>query len=97
MAAAFFKTPELALDAEEATMLSGAIQSVQDFYDFETSAEVMLWVNFAGALAAVYGPRLVAIGMRTKKDKAKKKEAEPSSQNSPVMEGILVPHHAPTG
>lgn len=98
MLAAFFKAPELMLDEQESAMLASAVQSVQDFYDFETSAEVLLWMNVAGTLAAVYGPRVMAIGMRSKKAKASKPQPEREAQVSPavVMEGFTVPHHAPS-
>lgn len=98
MLAAFFKAPELMLDEQESAMLASAAQSVQDFYDFETSAEVLLWMNVAGTLAAVYGPRVMTIGMRSKKTKANKPKADPEPSVSPAAyaEGFLVPHHAPS-
>lgn len=89
--------PEMAIDEQEAGMLAGAVKSVQDFYDVTASAEVILWVNVAGIMGAVYGPRALAIMSRRKKNKKEKPAPEKSDESGPViLEGFAVPHHAPT-
>lgn len=97
MAAATIGAPELVIDEKEANKLAVAIQNVQDFYSFKTSAEIMLWVNFVGALGAVYGPRAVAIYSRKHKSKDKKEpEDKPEINIAMPIEGVNIPHHAPT-
>src|SRR5574337_515739 len=89
--------PEMAIDEQEAGMLAGAVKSVQDFYDVSASAEVILWVNVAGILGAVYGPRALAIMSRRKNNKKEKTKSEKSDESGPViLAGFAVPHHAPT-
>lgn len=97
MASKGLKTPELVLDNQESRMLAEAIQSVQDFYGFEASAEVMLWTNVIGVCGAVYGPRIGAIMMRRSKEKTVKARPEPQpiSEVSFIREGVDVPHAAP--
>lgn len=68
MAAAALKTPELAIDKQEAELLGSAIQAVQEHYNFDVSEEVTLWVNLVSAAVAVYGPRAVTIIARKKKE-----------------------------
>lgn len=70
MAAAALKTPELVIDKQEAEMLAGAINAVQEHYNFDVSEEVTLWVNLVTAAVAVYGPRAVTIIARKKKELA---------------------------
>lgn len=92
--------PELAIDEQEAAMLAQAAKSVQDFYNFETSAEVMLWINVIGICGAVYGPRVMAVVARKKTQKKKENKPSPvvstNQDMPPIIEGIYTPHHAPT-
>lgn len=98
MAATAFKTPELILDEKEASMLAAAAQSVQDFYEVEASAEIMLWVNVIGVCGAIYGPRLIAAFARKKKETKNKPEnkAPVTEKTGTVIEGVFTPHSAPT-
>lgn len=73
MAAAATKTPELALDNQEASMMASAISAVQNHYDFDVSEEVTIWVNLITASAAIYGPRAIVIYNRKKKEQLQKR------------------------
>lgn len=97
MAATGLKTPELALDDAESKLLAETVQSVQDFYGFEASAEVMLWTNVIGVLGAVYGTRAMAIYKRKSKEKPRKAPAQESilPETGFLMEGVDIPHAAP--
>lgn len=90
--ASFTKIDELALDKEEANMLAKALSDVQNFYNFETSAEMMLWANVMGTCGAIYGPRIVSI---FNKRKEKKSEKDNVVEQPLINEGFTVPHHAP--
>lgn len=88
--------PELALDEQESALLAQAIKNVQDFYEIEASAEVMLWVNTIGICGAIYGPRVVAMYARKKSQRKKEAKINPVEKNQPIIiEGMTVPHHAP--
>lgn len=97
MAAGFSKTPEMMLDQQEAALLANAINQVQEHYAFEASAEVMLWTNVIGVLAAIYGPRIVAVaGRKSKEKKVKKQEQKQQAEIiSQTTEGIYTPHAPP--
>lgn len=66
MGASFFKAPELKLDQEEAHLLAVTSAKVAELYDFVPDPRMQAWVAFGGALAAVYGPRIVAVSNRKK-------------------------------
>lgn len=84
MAASFLKTPELELDKSEADALAVAIDDVQRFYDVQTSAEVLLWVNVIGVCAAVYGPRIGALVIRKRNESERKPRKPQPEQAAPV-------------
>jgi hypothetical protein len=65
--AALTKTPELALDPEEAANIARAAGNVARHYDIpEMPAKMIDWANLAICCAATYGPRVMAINERMK-------------------------------
>lgn len=99
MASKGLRIPELELDKQESTMLAEAVQSVQDFYGFEASAEVMLWTNVIGICGAVYGPRIVVMLKKRSEKKTEKQDARKPVENNVVsmmpIEGVDIAHAAP--
>lgn len=75
--------PEFIIDSAEANMLASAINDVQEFYGLEVSPEVTIWVNLVTALGTVYGPRVVTMYARKKKERADKpKETKQPAQRA---------------
>lgn len=66
MGAAFFRTPELALDPTEAHMMIDAIERVDRHYGVVMGAggKWADWANLCVVLGGVYGTRIVAIRAR---------------------------------
>lgn len=58
------KCPELELDEDEAKKVTGALDRLAQHYDVQPSESAKVWINFAGAMASVYGPRAIAIKKR---------------------------------
>jgi hypothetical protein len=69
MAAMAFKTPELALDGEEAKMLAIATANVAKYYPTVIDERQVAWGNLIIVLIGVYGTRIAAVGMRRKRDR----------------------------
>lgn len=59
--------PELALDQPEAARLAGALANVNAYYGHALNPKTLAWVNLATVAAAIYAPRVMAIGLRPKK------------------------------
>lgn len=61
------KTPEVALDKEEANILAAGVAGVVEHYDFLSSVlsdKSAAWLALGQAVAIVYGPRVMAVRMR---------------------------------
>jgi len=81
MLAFIIKTPELAIDDNEATLLAKSAANVAQHYDVVAMSEKsMAWIGFAQTLALVYGPRVVAVRMRTAETRAAKREGQARQQ-----------------
>lgn len=94
IAAIKLETPELAIDNSEAAMLANAINAVQEHYGFDVPPEIAIWVNLATALGTVYGPRVISITARRKKNKPNKKsevKEAPSSVVNPSPDPAMPP------
>lgn len=73
IAAALLKVPELEVDEQEALKLAKAIIHLQSFYPaVDVPAKVMAWAGVAIAAGQVYAPRIGAISIRTKRERANK-------------------------
>ena len=79
-AAVFLKTPELALEKEEAKQLSDAYSTFCEYHDIPIlSPKRMSEINMIAALCLVYGPRFVAVRNRKREEKAAKPAATSST------------------
>jgi hypothetical protein len=84
------KTPELALDPDEAKELAKAAAEVQKHYDTVIDPKTLAWVQLGMVAASVYGPRMIAVNIRLKNEKAQRRQ-----QASNVVH--LNRNDAPTG
>ncbi len=72
-AAVLLKTPEIALDANEAKQLSDAYSVFCEHHDVPVlSPKRLSEINLIAAMFMIYGPRFVAVKNRIKQDKAVK-------------------------
>lgn len=67
------KCPELELDEGEAKKVTMALDKLAAHYDVAPSETAKVWMNFAGAIGSVYGPRAIAIKHRLDAEKGTKK------------------------
>jgi len=67
-AATWTATPELEIDEDEATGVCKAGDDVLAFYNKIPSPELQVWFGLIAALGMVYGPRVVAIRLRLKRE-----------------------------
>jgi hypothetical protein len=58
------KCPELELDEDEAKKVTLALDRLAGHYNVQPSETAKIWMQFAGAMAHVYGPRAIAIKKR---------------------------------
>lgn len=72
MLAGMTKTPELELADEEATNLGTAIATVNSFYNVAVADKTMAWIALAMVAGQVYGPRVMAIGIRRRSERAER-------------------------
>lgn len=71
MLAAWIGVAELKIDEEESKKLAEAINRVQALYNTSIlSEETAAWINLTIVAAAIYGPRVIVIRQRKKKEKA---------------------------
>jgi len=61
-------SPELAMNAGEASELAGAISDLLAQYGWAIDPKIQAWANLVGTAAAIYVPR--AIGIAARKTKA---------------------------
>lgn len=68
---AAMKSPEMALNEQEAAALANATAEVLAFYDTTIPAEAMAWVNLAVCAGGIYYGKLGAIVERKRSERAK--------------------------
>lgn len=78
--AAALKTPEVALEKDEAKALAEATAEVAKHYPTAISPVTIAWVNLATCVGLTYVPRVYMISKRN----ADKKPARPKPQQSPT-------------
>lgn len=71
------KCPELELDENEAKKVTLALDKLAGHYDVQPSPAAKVWMNFAGAMVAVYGPRVIAIKVRIDNERQKEAASRP--------------------
>lgn len=98
MAAAFAHCPEIELDENEARKIAKASRELMGFYQVELSPEKVVWMNFAGAMIGVYGPRVVAVAARKKNEKAARKPppSQPPNTSSVATDAAFPPRKTAT-
>ena len=60
-AADALKTPEIAIQEDEAAAIAAAVVDVLQYYDFDASAKTLAWANLFGTCATIYGLKIYAI------------------------------------
>jgi hypothetical protein len=66
-----FRSPGLILTKEESESLGEAITRVTELYDVQILPEKqMAWINLFMCAGGIYGPRIVASGLRKRQTKA---------------------------
>ena len=68
------RCPELEIDEDEAKKVTAALDRLAAFYHVEPSETAKVWMNFAGAMSAVYAPRAVAIYKRLQREQNQTRE-----------------------
>jgi hypothetical protein len=96
MGAAFFSTPELALDPEEATKLSDAIKNVAQYYPVVFDPKKLAMGNLGIVLLTIYGTRGVTLWKKMKQETPSKSKPAPTpirseSPKSPGTSGPPAP------
>jgi hypothetical protein len=69
--AALAHAPEMELDDEEAKKVTLALDRLAGHYNVQPTETQKVWMQFFGAMSAVYGSRAVAIYKRVTKDQKK--------------------------
>ena len=65
------KTPELALDDDEARLLADACQNVARHYNVQVSGKAKDWCMLLMTMASIYRPRIISARARVKAEKLK--------------------------
>ena len=88
MAGMVLKSPELALEKQEADALAQAISEVEKHYSVTLTPETRAWLGLAGCCAMIYGPRAYMIHKRRKEARAGPK---PQKVAAPVVVNPATP------
>lgn len=86
MLSALTKVPELEIDQEEAKKLAHASTEVAKHYvSLDASEKTVAWVNLGLTLGAVYGPRIMANGIRKRREREERRASarQPFQNSSP--------------
>lgn len=67
-AAEVLKTPEIAINEDEAGAIAAAVVDVLSHYDFEASAKSLAWANLIGTMATIYGLKIYSIIQKPKNE-----------------------------
>lgn len=68
MLAAASRTPEAAISSEEATLISGAVENVAQYYDWSVDSKAVAWANLAMTVGGIAGAHVVAYKMRRERE-----------------------------
>ena len=61
--------PEFELSPDEGVAFTQAAQNVMRHYSVETTQKTLDWIAFMGTVGGIYGPRIVAYGVRRQHEK----------------------------
>lgn len=61
--------PELMVPEDEAKAFMKAAQQVARHYSVETTQKSLDWIAFIGSFAAIYTPRIMAVGVRRQRER----------------------------
>lgn len=90
MLAVSLRIPEMALSQGEAEQLAAGLGRVARHYPvLVATQQTMDWIAFIGVVGAVYGPRAVAYGARTKKAKADAAATAPMGSTVGWPDGVV--------
>lgn len=94
--ASALSTPELELQPDEGKQFAQALDALSHHYNVHITQKAMDHTNFFLMLGTLYGPRLAAIGMRKRNERANKPKATPSPNNVfPMRRTVNEPRPAP--
>lgn len=71
-AAGVLKTPELALEPSEARQLAKALDDVNKAFPTNVDPRLVVVLNATAVAAMIYGPRIVAVADRHKRERAER-------------------------
>lgn len=95
MVAGFADIPEIEISKEESALMAEAIAEVASHYNATLDPKAMAWFGFAGAMGAVYGPRVAAIRLRKAMEKSGGKNTGNLSviktNTGPLVNGFPLP------
>lgn len=92
MIAGFTKTPEIALEKDDANRLAKAMAEVAVYYPANIDPKTLAWVNLLMAAGTVYGPMVFLVAERRRAERAANVTAEATHT---FMEPTLHPAGAP--
>lgn len=76
-AAGALRTPELEIDKSEAEILGKGLLELERQFPTQIDPRLLAALNMAAAMGMVYGPRIVAIRVRLKKEAMEKRPKAP--------------------
>lgn len=95
MVAGFADIPEIEISKDESALMAEAIAEVASHYNATLDPKAMAWFGFAGAMGAVYGPRVAAIRLRKAMEKSGGKNTGNLSviktNTGPLVNGFPLP------
>jgi len=72
LAAMLLRTPELALDYDEAEMLVNDVENLTREYGISLTGKTAAWLGLAGSAAMIYAPRAMLVMSKIQQAKAQK-------------------------
>lgn len=74
MLAGITKIPELEIDLKESRAIAEATAKLAEFYDLTADPKIIAWANLCMILGTTYGTRIIAINMRKKNERVKRRD-----------------------
>lgn len=70
------------ISESDAAMLANASAGLLAMYGGELDPRAVAWANFGMAAITVYGPRIVAVGIRQQRERAAQREKQSTDANA---------------